>query len=111
MAVSRWRRCVDTDAERDAMSDGSAPLDGEVLSPDLAPPLDARVIADVARQIVTQLHHAVPGPAAAQLALGMAMVITNRTENDKMVSDEEFISQATTMLRMLCEPEPPEETG
>jgi hypothetical protein len=88
------------------MSDRSAPsLDGEILAPDQAPSLDARQIADVARQIVTQLYHAVPGPAAAQLALGMAMVITNKTGNDKMVSDEEFISQVATMLRMLCAPE------
>lgn len=86
------------------MSDSSAsPLSGEVLEPESSG-LDVQQVRGIARQIVDQLHQVVPGPAAAQLSLCMAMVIIDRTANDIQHTDEEFIGQITTTIRMLLQP-------
>ena len=86
------------------MSDRSAPLSGEILDdPNQAPSMDARKAVDVSRQIVTQLHNALEGPAEGMLSLSLALVMIHRMENRNAVTDDEFVNQIAKSLRMLCE--------
>jgi hypothetical protein len=90
---------VVVDEEGCGMSDQSALLNGEILSPDGD---HVAQIAEVARAVVRELYGAVPGPAAALFVLCMAMVMIDKNENANKHSDDEFISEITKTLRMLC---------